>query len=123
MDDWMVVDCGNLVVNVFDAEAREVFDLEKMYTDMRPGEDPNEGECGRVCAPRALLYRRCADAAAIGRIPAIMTLLRYVSPFSPRAGLTYEEWLQKNPIPEKWLKRLERDEEELEAAQRQNALR
>ena len=36
----------------------------------------------------------------------------------PDAGLTYEEWLQKHPIPEKWLKRLERDEEELEAAQR-----
>jgi hypothetical protein len=36
----------------------------------------------------------------------------------PDSGLTYEEWLQKHPIPEKWLKRLERDEEELEAAQR-----
>lgn len=30
-------------------------------------------------------------------------------------SLTYDEWLAKNPIPEKWLRRLERDEEELEA--------
>lgn len=34
------------------------------------------------------------------------------------AGLTYDEWLEKNPIPEVWLKRLEEDEEEIEAAQR-----
>ena len=31
--------------------------------------------------------------------------------------MTYEEWLVKNPIPEKWLKRLERDEEEMAAEQ------
>lgn len=29
--------------------------------------------------------------------------------------MTYEEWLARNPIPEKWLKRLERDEAEMAA--------
>ncbi len=33
----------------------------------------------------------------------------------PPAGLSYEEWLEKNPVPEKWQRRLERDEEELRA--------
>jgi len=28
----------------------------------------------------------------------------------PYEGLSYDEWLERNPIPEKWLKRLERDE-------------
>jgi hypothetical protein len=32
--------------------------------------------------------------------------------------MTFEEWLVRNPVPEKWLKRLERDEEEMEAEQR-----
>ena len=36
----------------------------------------------------------------------------------PYAGLTYDEWLERNPIPEKWLARLERDEVEMEAEQR-----
>ncbi len=36
----------------------------------------------------------------------------------PFAGMTYDEWLAANPIPEKWLKRLERDELELEVEQR-----
>ena len=75
MDDWMVVDAGNVIVNVMDAEAREVFGLEVMYAGMKAGEDPT-------------------------------------------AGMTYDEWLEANPIPEKWLKRLERDELELEAKQR-----
>jgi len=73
--DWMLVDCGNIVVNIMDAEAREVFDLEKMYENMEIGKDPY-------------------------------------------AGLSYEEWLDANPIPEKWLARLERDEEELTSSQR-----
>jgi len=75
MDDWMVVDCGNIIVSVMDAEAREVFALEGMYESMELGKDPY-------------------------------------------AGMTYEEWLAVNPIPEKWLQRLERDEVELEEAQR-----
>jgi hypothetical protein len=36
----------------------------------------------------------------------------------PYEGQTYDEWLAANPIPEKWLARLERDEAEMEAAQR-----
>ena len=75
MDDWMVVDCGSVIVSVMDAEAREVFALEGMYEGMELGKDPY-------------------------------------------AGMTYDEWLVDNPIPEKWLQRLERDEIELEEAQR-----
>ena len=75
MDDWMVVDCGNLIVNIMDAEARECFDLERMYEGMELGKDPY-------------------------------------------AGMTYEQWLAANPVPEKWLARLERDEEEMAQAQR-----
>ena len=75
MDDWMVVDAGNIIVNIMDAEAREVFDLENFYSNMKLGEDPY-------------------------------------------AGMTYDEWLEKNPIPEKWLKRLEKDEMEMENEQR-----
>jgi ribosome-associated protein len=76
MDDWMVVDCGNIIVNVMDEEAREVFALEPMYERMVDGEDPE------------------------------------------MVGLSYDEWLEKNPIPEKWLRRLEKDEAEIEAAAR-----
>ena len=74
-DDWMVVDCGNVIVNIMDAEAREVFALEAFYEGMVVGQDPY-------------------------------------------AGLSYDEWLARNPIPDKWLARLERDERELEAKQR-----
>jgi hypothetical protein len=75
MDDWMVVDCGNIIVNVMDQEAREVFDLESFYEGMKEGVDPY-------------------------------------------AGMTYDEWLEKNPIHAKWLERLQRDEDELDAQQR-----
>ena len=51
------------------AEARECYDLEKFYEDMRVDVDPWE-------------------------------------------GMTYDEWLERHPIPEKWLRRLERDEME-----------
>jgi len=71
-DDWMVVDCGNLIVNVMDAETREVFALEAFYESMKIGTDPY-------------------------------------------AGMTYDTWLEANPVPEKWLRRLERDEAELAA--------
>lgn len=74
-DDWIVVDCGNVIVNIMDAEAREVFALEAFYENMRIGEDPY-------------------------------------------AGMSYDEWLAANPIPDKWLARLERDEREMEAKQR-----
>lgn len=72
MDDWMVVDCGDIIVNVMDAEAREVFDLENFYSNMKIGVDPYE-------------------------------------------GYSFDEWLAANPIPEKWKRRLERDEEDLAA--------
>lgn len=71
-DDWMVVDCGNIIVSVMDAEAREVFALEEFWNSMVIGQDPYQ-------------------------------------------GMTHEEWLSKNPIPEKWIKRLEKDEIEFEA--------
>lgn len=77
-DDWMVVDCGNIIVNIMDAESREVFDLEKFYEDMKLGVDPY-------------------------------------------AGMSYDEWLEANPVPEKWLLRLERDEFEMEQEQRVDA--
>jgi len=70
MDDWMLVDCGNLIVSVMDAEARECFALEKYWEGMRLGEDPH-------------------------------------------AGLGFDEWLRRNPVPDKWNARLERDEVEL----------
>ena len=75
MDDWMVVDAGNIIINVMDADARECFALEPMYEAMREGVDPH-------------------------------------------AGMSYDEWLEANPIPQKWLDRLARDEEELDAATR-----
>jgi ribosome-associated protein len=78
MDDWMVVDCGNIIVNVMDAEARECFALEGFYEKMELGKDPYE-------------------------------------------GMTFDEWLAANPVPDKWLARLERDEKELEAKQRVRA--
>ncbi len=34
----------------------------------------------------------------------------------PYAGMTYDAWLDANPIPDAWLQRLERDERELSAA-------
>lgn len=43
MDDWMVVDGGNIIVNIMDADAREAFDLETMYGNMVLGEDPHDG--------------------------------------------------------------------------------
>jgi ribosomal silencing factor RsfS len=36
-DDWMLVDCGNIIVSVMDAEAREVFDLERFWEGMELG--------------------------------------------------------------------------------------
>jgi len=78
MDDWMVVDCGNIIVNVMDAEARECFALEGFYEKMELGKDPYEGK-------------------------------------------TFDEWLAANPVPDKWLARLERDEKELEAKKRVRA--
>ena len=101
MDDWMVIDCGNIIVNVMDsgallanvlsfpqnqplplhplfiltAEAREVFALESFYEEMKLGEDPY-------------------------------------------AGMSYDEWLAKNPVHPKWIARLQRDEEELDSKQR-----
>lgn len=75
MDDWMIVDCGSVIVNIMDAETREALALEDFYEAMVEGQDPY-------------------------------------------AGMTYEEWLEANPIPDKWLARLERDEREMEAAQR-----
>jgi len=75
MDDWMVVDAGNIIVNIMDADARECFALEPMYEAMVEGVDPH-------------------------------------------AGMTYDEWLEANPIPQKWLDRLARDEEEMDAAAR-----
>lgn len=68
-DYWMVVDAGNIIVNIFDDEAREVFDIENFYANMKIDEDPWE-------------------------------------------GMSFEEWLEANPVPEKWIRRLERDEME-----------
>ena len=31
----------------------------------------------------------------------------------PYEGYTYDEWLAANPIPEKWMRRLEKDEDDL----------
>jgi hypothetical protein len=55
-----------------DAEAREVFALEKYWEGMVLGQDPH-------------------------------------------AGLTFDQWLRENPVPERWNARLERDEVELRA--------
>ena len=66
------MDCGNVIVSVMDAEAREVFALEKYWEGMVLGQDPH-------------------------------------------AGLTFDQWLRENPVPERWNARLERDEVELRA--------
>ncbi|MHC1736260.1 MAG: ribosome silencing factor [Erysipelotrichaceae bacterium] len=31
--DWLLVDCGNVVVHVFSAEARQVYQLERLWAD------------------------------------------------------------------------------------------
>ena len=74
-DDWMVVDCGNVIVVVSDADTRTALGLEQFYAGMKLGVDPYE-------------------------------------------GMTYDEWLDANPIPEVWLQKHDRDEEEAEADQR-----
>ncbi len=33
----------------------------------------------------------------------------------PFAGMTFDEWLAANPVPEKWIRRLEKDEEDIAA--------
>lgn len=70
MDDWMVVDAGNVIVNIMASDARAAFDLENFYKGLKQGEDPY-------------------------------------------AGMTFDEWLEANPVPDVWLARLQRDEEEL----------
>jgi ribosome silencing factor RsfS/YbeB/iojap len=75
MDDWMVVDCNNIIVSIMDDDAREVFDLEGLYEKLSNGNDPYQ-------------------------------------------GMTYEQWLIANPVPEKWLARLAKDEEDIAREQR-----
>jgi hypothetical protein len=36
---------------------------------------------------------------------------------NPYANITYEEWLARNPLPEKWMRRLAKDEAEAERQQ------
>lgn len=67
-DYWMVVDGGNIIVNIFDEESREVFDLENFWSSMSLDDSDEE--------------------------------------------MSFEEWLEANPVPEKWIARLERDEME-----------
>lgn len=48
-EDWMVVDCGQMVVNVMSAEARRAHDLEGIYgADARPEEDGDESDGGPI---------------------------------------------------------------------------
>lgn len=75
MDDWMVVDAGNIIVNVMDADARAAFDLENFYKSLKTGQDPY-------------------------------------------AGMTFDQWLAANPVPDVWLRRLERDEADTAAGAR-----
>ena len=95
-----------------------MFDLENFYANMKPGEDPSQGACCYYIEsaqyPQAFKpsHKNVTTHTPTLSFPSIIP-----------AGLTYEEWLQRNPIPDKWLKRLERDEEELEAAQRMPGLR
>lgn len=70
----MVVDAGNIIVNVMDEVAREAFDLERFYETMKANQDPWE-------------------------------------------GLTFDQWLAANPVPQKWLERLEQDADTLEREQ------
>jgi ribosome-associated protein len=44
MDDWMLVDCGNIIVSVMDVEARSAFNLEQYWENMRLGVDPYQGK-------------------------------------------------------------------------------
>jgi ribosome-associated protein len=44
MDDWMLVDCGNIIVSIMDAEARAAFNLEQYWENMRLDVDPNKGK-------------------------------------------------------------------------------
>jgi hypothetical protein len=93
-DDWMVVDCGGLVVNVMDAETREVLDLERMYEGIARGE------------PRPAWAERAARAARSGGDDVDA---------EAEEDRAFEEWLAANPLPDKWV-RLERDEEAIRAA-------
>lgn len=70
----MVVDCGNIIVNVMDAEAREVFALESFYEGMTAGEDPYAGMSYDVRhppwplgPPPQLLALACRARAGVAR--------------------------------------------------------
>lgn len=60
-DDWMVVDCGNVIVCIMDAAARRALDLERFYEGMTLGKGALGYECLHLLywrsarTPRALL--------------------------------------------------------------------
>ena len=83
----MIVDTGNIIVNIFDATARRVFAIEEKYRSLTPGQEQFEDDEETSGYPRH--GSRDPDAA-------------------------FDQWLEQNPLPAEWIERLERDEEELE---------
>lgn len=64
---WMVVDCGNIIVNIFEREARELYDLEKFWRELAAGNDPLEGMSeeeveSRFALPEEWVARMEADS-------------------------------------------------------------
>lgn len=45
---WIVLDYGDVVVHLFDADAREYWDLEQLWSDAAPVELPAATEGGRT---------------------------------------------------------------------------
>jgi ribosome silencing factor RsfS/YbeB/iojap len=47
-DDWVLIDCGDLVIHLFKPEARLTYDLEKMWGPDSPMGEPGPGEVSPI---------------------------------------------------------------------------
>eukprot|EP01138_Halocafeteria_seosinensis_P002133 gb/GECG01002183.1/.p1 GENE.gb/GECG01002183.1/~~gb/GECG01002183.1/.p1 ORF type:complete len:374 (+),score=54.62 gb/GECG01002183.1/:1-1122(+) len=95
MDDWMVVDCGNIIVSIFDSETREAMALEDLYRENKEEFETEAGEDDYEVTERSKQASKSDDRANERR---------------------FDNWLRNNPLPEKWSRKLDKDEEEIRAA-------